>query len=448
MPSHQYGIFLPTNIVKQRVTKKQTDPIHRGWPQSSLFVIPFAVCPAVFLWRNHGFFTKRSGRLIRKFVQKTSSNLTKMAAAHTKQLEERLDRYERILRGCPRCTAALALEESEDPTPPPPLPVAPRPAGSSLQKTPRISSTASALSSEKPMPTTRQGQSTRSSKQTASTSRSIPPASGVDVVDPASSVSASASGSGKKANPSQDTVRASSRLSKQTTVDAVPSLPGSLSKTQAFTAYPLNPRPTTLKPSTSGVDTQSARTSRPNTGGPSLSRSDSDSRRSRKDPQKQAAWKTAADKMLGEVPLGWVWHARIFGEGKSMLAAVTIDADAVPDDIIGSADVTHNQGRLLRLVRGFAHRHSDKRVNFQHFLLACLCRVLSAQEVPRNSIVETLQICISDSSEGNVNKYLQGARWANELMSRLFFTDWRYRAIDLIVLCMYAKEGLGPHANE
>ena len=143
-----------------------------------------------------------------------------------------------------------------------------------------------------------------------------------------------------------------------------------------------------------------------------------------------------ADKMLGEIPLGWIWLARLVGLGNSMLAAVAIDTTAVLDDLTGAEDERQNKDHLLRLVQGFAHRHSEQRVNFQHFLLVCLCNVLSAQGIPRRAIVEALQICISDTSERNIGKYLKGAKWANELMNKLFFTDWGYRAIDLLLLCM------------
>ena len=120
-----------------------------------------------------------------------------------------------------------------------------------------------------------------------------------------------------------------------------------------------------------------------------------------------------------------------------MLAAVAINTAADPADTVDAMEDTQNKDHLVRLVRDFAHRHSDKRVDFQQFLLVCLCRVLSAQMVPQSSIVETLQICISDSMERNIDRYLKGAKWANELMDRLFFAGWRYRAIDLLILCVY-----------
>ena len=326
-----------------------------------------------------------------------------MTEAHTKQLEERLARYEGIMNQCPRCKAALASEEVECEKSPE---VPPSSASSSQQNAGKDSSTASALLPKRPMPNTRQNQSTRSSKQNTSASQSSPLSSTTDAANPVSSISAPASRLRKTATgPSQDT-----------------------------NAHSLHIRPRALKPSASGTFNVSADSNRLNKTGPRLSRSDSNPR---VDPHKQAAWGVSADKMLGEIPLGWVWLARVKELDKSMLAAVAIDTAADSANTVDAVDDTQDKDHLLRLVRDFAHRHSEKRADFQQFLLVCLCRVLAAQMVSQSSIVETLQICISDSMERNIDRYLKGAKWVNELMDRLFLAGWRYRAVDLLLLCVY-----------
>lgn len=144
-----------------------------------------------------------------------------------------------------------------------------------------------------------------------------------------------------------------------------------------------------------------------------------------------------ADIMLEEVPAGRQWREKIMSMDSSTVAAVAIGvAQAPPADMSQKKDVELKE--LVQLVRRFAERHSQGRVNFEHFILVCLCRVLSSQGVPQSKIVETLQICISDTGKKNIDKYLKGASWANKLMNDLFFTEWGYRAVDLIAICKFS----------
>ena len=351
-----------------------------------------------------------------------------MAAARVRQLEDKIARYERILSNCSRCKASLASEEElEDARSPVVTPTTGGPLG---EAGPRVPSTASALPPKDPMTTGRQGQPSRPSKQNKATSRPTITPRNADAAGPP----ASASRFAKTAKgPSRDVERSSGRLTKQTTVDTASSSSGSSSTQQNPTAHSLHLRPTSLRPSSSRTDIPSADISV--TGRP------------RNDSKKPGDWLVSANIMLGEIPLGWVWLARVVGLGESMLAAVAVDKTSIPEDSAHPADNTQNKDHLLRLVRGFAHRHSVMRVNFQQFLLVCLCKVLSVQKVPQRSIVETLQICISDTSERNIDKYLKGAEWANELMDRLFFTDWGYRAVDLLLLCKYDVNATDLYAN-
>ena len=360
-----------------------------------------------------------------------------MATANTKQLEDKLAQYERIISDCSRCKTALASIEAQDAIT---REVPPHSASPLQQTAPKASSTARTRSAELPPGTTGQGQ-TPSSNQTASTSQPKPSSSSSGVVAPSTLTRGSSTRSGEiPSNPKKNAARRpSNHSSKQTTAKAVSSLPGGSSGLLTFTSSALDSRPTSFKPRTSGTDSTLGDASREHTAEGNLSTSRSNGQKARNNPQKRPEWVISADKMLGEIPLGWVWLARILAVDKSMLAAVATDTMPFPENTTGAVDDTLNKDHLLRLVRGFAHRHSDKRVNFQHFLLACLCEVLAAQKFPQSSIVEALQICISDTSERNIDRYLRGARWANELMNKLFFTGWRYRAIDLMVLCMCAE---------
>lgn len=154
---------------------------------------------------------------------------------------------------------------------------------------------------------------------------------------------------------------------------------------------------------------------------------------------RHAEWIRTADIMLEEVPSGRHWREKVASMDSSIIAAVAIGVASVPEGDVSPAEVVERK-ELIRLVRRFAERHSEGRVSFEHFILVCLCNVLSSQGVPQRKIVETLRICISDTSKQNIDRYLKGAIWANKMMNELFFTDWGYRAVDLIAICKVFRE--------
>ncbi len=128
----------------------------------------------------------------------------------------------------------------------------------------------------------------------------------------------------------------------------------------------------------------------------------------------------------------------------SIIAAVAM-SEAPIGYISSRKDAEH--GELIQLVQRFAQRHSAGRLHFQQFILVCLCKVLSCQGVPKEKIVETLQICVSDTRKENIDRYLKGATWANKMINDLFITDWGYRAVDLIVICKTLEKPLNPLLN-
>ena len=351
-----------------------------------------------------------------------------MAETHIKQLEDKIARYERIMNYCRQCKAAMPLENVEDTTPPPVSATSP---GSSEQNPPKASTSA------------RKSQTTRSSKEATSSSQTEPPASSSGGKGSAPLKRASSNRSGKNASgPPSSTARPLTRTTKQTAAGQGSSSTSGSSTRQGLTAHSLEIRAMSLNPPRRSTDTLSATVNTQKKDQPNLGSPGSNTGGPRTEPPKLKDWEAASDKMLGEIPLGWVWHARIWGLDKSMLAAVTKDTSAAPNETLSVLDDPQDKHHLLGLVRRFAHRHSSKRINFQQLLLVCLCNVLSAQDVPRSSIVETLQICISDTSEANIGRYLRGARWVNKILDRLFFAGWRYRAIDLLVLCTQQEDAL------
>lgn len=150
-------------------------------------------------------------------------------------------------------------------------------------------------------------------------------------------------------------------------------------------------------------------------------------------------WKRTAEILLEEVPFGQDWREKVTSMDSSIIAAVAMDIAPVSEGYLSPTEDVERK-ELIRLVRKYAERHSEGRLNFQHYILVCLCKVLSSQGVPKEIIVETLQICVSDTGRRNIDRYLKAATWSNKLMDELFHTDWGYRAVDLIAICKVLRE--------
>ena len=153
------------------------------------------------------------------------------------------------------------------------------------------------------------------------------------------------------------------------------------------------------------------------------------------DSTRRPDWVRTAELMIKDVPSGRDWQQALSKKDSSLLAAVVVDKAFNTEADLSSKKADGKTEHLVQLVRGFARRHSEGCIIFEQFILVCMCNVLSDQGAPRNEIVQTLQICISDTSKKNVLTYLRGSLWVNELMNDMSFTQWGYRAIDLIVLC-------------
>lgn len=156
-------------------------------------------------------------------------------------------------------------------------------------------------------------------------------------------------------------------------------------------------------------------------------------------PPRHDEWLRTSDIMFEEIPSGRHWREKVMIMNSSVMAAVTTD---IPPGSHGDSSSPGDveQGELVRIVQRFAERQSVGRVNFENFILVCLCVVLLSQGVSKDILVKTLQICISDTSRQNMNQYFRGATFVNKLMNELFLTDWGYRAVDLIAICKPWRE--------
>ena len=352
-----------------------------------------------------------------------------MADLYIRELEERVANYEAILSKCPQCKTTLptpgAQSTSSSSRHSPPSRSAQQPAA----KVPPVLTSPS----NRPTPASTLSSSTRSSKQLHHVSRTEQQVS-----------------DSQQYSPSIPPAVSSNRLHR-TTEEPVSTLRHPSEKP--------SDHPTTRSVASSGVDSSGQPTASSQTTSTcpsSLALSTAEGRQHHRgklvdlnllqhknrnrggrppgESPNHGAWMRTADIMLEEVPSGRHWREILTRMDSSLIAAVAMsiapfsEGDAPPTEDV-------EQKELLRLVRKFAERHSVGRVNFEQFILVCLCNVLSFQGVPQGKIVETLQICISDTSVRNIDRYLKGATWVNNMMNELFLTDWGYRAVDLVAIC-------------
>lgn len=334
---------------------------------------------------------------------------------------------------CPQCKASLPASNAE------PITASPRNTRSShsaQQSAAQLPPLALTGSSKRRAPASTLSSSATSSKQLRSASRTVPQAS--PSIPPL--ISSDRSHQTSEA-PVPSLQHPSKNSSDHPTTDRIPSSSADSSGQPNASSQIQPARPSSLAPSTSD--------GRPHHGGTLIHlelqqqynnpRSRTRSGRPSGESPRHAEWMRTADIMLEEIPSGRLWRESLRKMDSSVIAAVALGvAPILTGDVSPTEDVERKD--LLRLVRRFAERHSEGCVNFEHFILVCLCRVMSSQGVPQPKIVETLQICISDTSKQNIDRYLKGATWANSMMNELFLTDWGYRAVDLIAICKIPRE--------
>ena len=348
-------------------------------------------------------------------------------------LEKKIAHYEAIMGKCPRCRTALPAPEAQSTAHSQPNSRASRLAQRPAAKIPPPTLTGP---SKRPAPASTLSSFARSSKQLQPVSRTEPQAEDLAQYSPSNAPPASSNRSHRTTEPTLSSPRPRSTDSSDRSTTGSVTLPTGGSSGHTAASQIPSPLPSSLALST-------ADGRRPHSGKLvhldlqqqyKKPRSRTQAGRSPGESPRHADWMRVADIMLEEVPSGRNWREKVSTMDSSIIAAVAMGGVPVPEgDVSPTEDIDRIE--LIRVVRRFAERHSEGRVNFEHFILVCLCKVLSFQGVPQGTIVETLQICISDTSRRNITRYLKGATWANEIMSDLFFTDWGYRAVDLIAIC-------------
>ena len=358
-----------------------------------------------------------------------------MADLYIKELEAKVDRYETIMSRCPQCMVTLSIQGAES------IESSSHESRSSpsaqqvAAKTPQPIFTGP---SQEPAPASTLRPFARFAKPPHPASRTEPHASSPKQPPPSVQQGGPVTRSNKATEPPvptppQPSITSSDRLTTNSVTDSAADPPE-----QPTTSAPT---PST-HPSSLGLDTAEGR----NQHSGKLLGLDLQQRRPRNkggrppgESPKREQWMGTANRMLEEVPSGRHWLKKVTTMDNSIIAAVAMGDAPVPQRVVSPTEDVERK-ELIRLVRRFAERHSEARLNFEHFVLVCLCKVLSRQGVSKTKIVETLQICISDTGSKNIDRYLHGAVWANTLINELFFTDWGYRAVDLIAICNVLRE--------
>lgn len=356
-----------------------------------------------------------------------------MAGLYIKDLEKKVARYEAIISRCPQCKTILQTPEIEATTAPSRQSRSSRSAQQPAAKVPLPALTGP---SERPAPASKLSLSARPSKKLDPASRTDLQASDSQQCAPPIPPAASSNQSQQNTEASFSTQPCPLNSSDHRTTRSVTSSAADSSGKPTTASQTLSTPPSSLTLSTaegrhhhSGelVDFHLQQYKERNRGG----------RPPGESPRQD--WMRMAVKMLEEVPFGQHWREKVIKMDSSIIAAVAISVAPVPErDVSPTEDVERKE--LIRLVRRFAERNSEGRVNFEQFILVCLCKVLASQGVPQGKIVETLRICISDTSKQNIDRYLKGATWANKIMNELFLTNWGYRAVDLIAICEVFRE--------
>lgn len=360
-----------------------------------------------------------------------------MAELYIKELEKKVAHYEATMSNCSQCMTAISPQEAESTQS---SSRESRPSRSAQQAAARTPLPTSTGSLKEPAPASTQRPFARFSKPLHPASRTEPQASGPKQSPPAVQQPGPSTRSNKTTEPSVQTLLQPSINPS----DRPSSGPVTKSAAEPSERPTTSTRATSTHPSSLSLSTADGRNQHKG----KLVDLDLQQGKSRNqggrppgESPRHAAWMRTADIMLAEVPSGQQWREKLTKMNSSIIAAVAMSVVPITKGHISpTRDV--EQEELIRLVRRFAERNSAGRVHFEHFILVCLCKVLSSHGVPQEKIVETLQICVSDTRKLNIDRYLKGATWANKMMNDLFFTDWGYRAVDLIAICKLFKKPL------
>ncbi|KAM3066224.1 hypothetical protein ACMFMG_012128 [Clarireedia jacksonii] len=178
-------------------------------------------------------------------------------------------------------------------------------------------------------------------------------------------------------------------------------------------------------------------------------------------------WQYDMDKMLNDIPSADDWSSKrdmvglsssidilrafdMIIDGTKTPAVPLVANPYLPTDSHSSSDV------LLRLASDYARTTSllaveksftTQIVLFRLLVFVSLCCVLLHHGVKRSLIDETMRICVSDSTDRNLDALRRGAGWVNRMISSLAPKGLGHRASEIFVLCGQSMSKYALYAN-
>ena len=168
------------------------------------------------------------------------------------------------------------------------------------------------------------------------------------------------------------------------------------------------------------------------------------------------SWMPLAKKLIDLTPLAADWwkkaelfHLETIMQG-GMAAQFVLDGSTKTLSITRreETEVANNRGTeeswLLCAARRYAETTANRAltvecvlmlVNFQKFIVLCICAVLSQTGASKPALVDITRICFGNVSEEYALRLWRTAVFLNQLVDGLGFRGWGNRASELLLLC-------------
>jgi hypothetical protein len=162
-------------------------------------------------------------------------------------------------------------------------------------------------------------------------------------------------------------------------------------------------------------------------------------------------WKPLAKQLIDGTPQGRNWMMRIQELQIHDVINNGIAADYVSDGLAATPYVSVNVScpagsrcDVLTAVQNYAESAATRfasancvmmLVNFQKFLVLCICAVLSRMDFSKEALINITRICFGNVSDEYAVRLWRTALFLNELIDKLDIQGWGGRATQLLLVC-------------